>query len=287
MHADEVEIDADLVRRLLADQLPEWVDLPVAQVASVGTDNALFRLGDDLVVRLPRITWAVDDVDKECRWLPLLASRLPVQIPSPVAQGDPGPGYPHRWWVYRWLEGSNPTVDQQPTQLAEELARFVGALRAVDTTGGPSASRGVPLEHRDAYTRAALASLAGEVDERATTAAWERALQAPPWDGPPVWVHGDLSPGNLLVANGRLAAVIDFGCLGVGDPACDLIIAWNLLPPQAREVYRHALGVDDATWQRGRGWALSVALGQLSCYATSNPPLADNARHVLRQLLPS
>jgi aminoglycoside phosphotransferase (APT) family kinase protein len=287
MHADEVEIDGDLVRRLLADQLPHWVSLPLERVASAGTDNALFRLGDDLVVRLPRISWAVDDVDKECRWLPFLASRLPVQIPSPVAQGEPGAGYPHRWWIYRWLQGSNPSPDRQPKQLAEELARVVNTLHSVDATGGPPASRGVPLAAREAYTRASIDSLAGVIDEHAATAAWERALQAPAWDGPPVWVHGDLSPGNLLVADGHLSAVIDFGCLGVGDPACDLIVAWNLLPAPARDVYRDALGVDEATWQRGRGWALSIALGQLSYYAETNPPLADSARHVLRELLPS
>ena len=287
MHPDEVEVDIPLVRRLLEGQFPQWTQLPIVRVVSAGTDNAMFRLGSELVVRLPRISWAVDDVEKECRWLPRLADHLPVAVPAPVAQGDPGVGYPHRWWVYRWLEGVNPQVDQQPPRLAEQLARFVSALRAVDATGAPLASRGVPLVDRDGYTRAAIASLAGVLDEPSATAAWERALQAPSWEGPPVWVHGDLSPGNLLVADDRLSAVIDFGCLGVGDPACDLIVAWNLLTPRAREDYRDALGVDDATWERGRGWALSIALGQLSYYAESNPPLADSARHVLRELLPS
>lgn len=286
MHADEVEVDVGLVRRLLEHQLPQWAGLPLARVDSAGTDNALFRLGRELVVRLPRISWAVDDVEKECRWLPRLADRLPVAIPAPVAQGDPGAGYPHRWWIYRWLEGAHPTVDRQPPALAQQLAHFVTALRAVDATGGPAASRGVPLADRDEYTRGAIASLAGVVDNRAAIAAWECALQVPAWDGPPVWVHGDLAPGNLLVADGRLSAVIDFGCLGVGDPACDLIVAWNLLPARDRDGYREALGVDEATWQRGRGWALSIALGQLSYYAETNPSLAGSARHVLRELLP-
>jgi aminoglycoside phosphotransferase (APT) family kinase protein len=285
MHTDEIEIDADLVRNLLREQTPGWAGLPLERIPSAGTDNALFRLGNDLVVRLPRISWAVDDVDKECRWLPFLAPQLPVAVPAPVLQGEPGAGYPYRWWVYRWLDGHNPSTRRQAAQLAVPLADFVNALHRIDPTGGPPASRGVPLSDRDADTRDVIASLSAEMDTRAASAAWERALQASSWTGVPVWVHGDLSPGNLLIAHGRLGAVIDFGCLGVGDPACDLIVAWNLLPASSRDAYRAALGVDDATWERGRGWALSIALGQLSFYAQTNPVLVANARHVLRELL--
>lgn len=287
MHPDEVATDTDLVRRLVAAQLPQWAHLPVAPVPSAGTDNALYLLGDRLVVRLPRIHWARDDVAKEQRWLPVLAPHLPVAVPVPVAQGAPGEGYPWAWSVYRWLDGQTPArgATYDDDVLARDLAGFVAALQQVDVTGAPPASRGVPLVQRDAATRAALAAVADEVDVTAAAAVWEDALAAPPWDAAPRWVHGDLAPGNLLLTGGRLTAVIDFGACGVGDPACDLVVAWNLLRPGARDAYRAALDVDDATWRRGRGWALSIALIQLPYYRDTDPPLADSSRQVLRALL--
>ena len=287
MHADEIDIDTRLVGRLLAGQFPQWADLPIEPVPSAGTDNALYQLGDDMVVRLPRIHWAADDVDKEHRWLPRLAPLLPVAIPVPLVKGGPAEGYPWHWSVYRWLDGENPAVDRvtDPGRLAMEMAQFVAALHTIDPTGGPLASRGVPLKERDAATHAAIEALHPMIDTTAVTAAWERALKAPTWSGPPVWVHGDLSPGNLLIVAGRLGAVIDFGALGVGDPACDLIVAWNLLPAQARNVFRSALQIDDATWERGRGWALSIALIALPYYHHTNPVLAANARHVIGEVL--
>jgi aminoglycoside phosphotransferase (APT) family kinase protein len=287
MHADEVATDVPLVRRLLAAQFPQWAALPIARVPSSGTDNALYRLGDDMVVRLPRIDWAAGGVDKDFRWTPVLARLLPVEIPVPLAKGRPGQGYPWEWGVYPWLEGENPTVDRiaDPDALAREVARFVEALHRIDPAGGPPAGRGVPLAMRDEPTRTALAALRGTIDTDAATAAWDAALRTPAWPGPSVWVHGDLSPGNLLLQGGRLTAVIDFAGVGVGDPACDLIVAWNLLPADARPVFRAELGVDDATWARGRGWALSVALIQLPYYKETNPVLAANARHVIREVL--
>jgi aminoglycoside phosphotransferase (APT) family kinase protein len=173
----------------------------------------------------------------------------------------------------------------QPDLLATDLAGFVTALHAIDPTGGPEAGRGVPLSERDAPTRQAIKALEGIIDATAVTAAWTAALQVPTWTGSPVWIHGDLAPGNVLVVDGRLSAVIDFGCLGVGEPACDLIVAWNLLPASARGVYRAALGVDDPTWFRGRGWALSIALIQLPYYRETNPELAASARHVIAEVL--
>jgi aminoglycoside phosphotransferase (APT) family kinase protein len=306
MHADEMEVDVPLVTRLLATQFPHWADLPVAPVPSAGTDNALYRLGDELAVRLPRIHWAVDDVDKEQRWLPKLAPHLPLAVPVPLAQGAPGEGYPWSWSVYRWIEGQDAVVGRiaDPCQAAADLARFVSALQAIDPTGGPppgahNSYRGAPLVERDAPTRAALAALRALQDRRAApwrdaqnpldlgtaTAAWEAALRAPAWHGPPVWLHGDLLPGNLLVRQGRLCGVIDFGCLGVGEPAMDLTPAWTLFSKQAREVYRAALGVDDATWARGRGWALSFGLIALPYYHTTNPVLAGIYRHAIDQIL--
>lgn len=287
MHADETPTDVALVRRLLAAQFPEWAALPIEPVRSSGTDNALYRLGVDMVVRLPRIHWAVGGVDKDFRWLSVLAPLLPVAIPVPLAKGTPAEGYPWEWGVYRWLDGENPTVDRiaDPDSLAMDVARFVEALHRLDLTGGPPATRGMPLAMRDDPTRTAIAALQGTIDTDATTAAWDAALQTPAWSGPSVWVHGDLSPGNLLLLSGRLTAVIDFAGLGVGDPACDLIVAWNLLPADARKVFRAELGVDEATWGRGRGWALSVALIQLPYYRDTNPALAANARHVICEVL--
>jgi aminoglycoside phosphotransferase (APT) family kinase protein/GNAT superfamily N-acetyltransferase len=287
MHANELDTDVSLVGRLLAAQFPQWADLPIEPVLSAGTDNAIYRLGDDLAVRLPRIDWAVGGVDKDFRLLPMLAPLLPLAIPVPLAKGTPAEGYPWEWGVYRWLEGENPTVGRiaDRDSLAKDLAQFIEALHRIDLTGGPPATRGVPLAMRDEPTRAAIAALRGTIDTGATTAAWEAALRTPAWSGPSVWIHGDLSPGNLLLQGDQLTAVIDFAGAGVGDPACDLIVAWNLLPTDARSVFRSELGVDAATWARGRGWALSVALIQLPYYRDTNPALAENARHVIREVL--
>jgi aminoglycoside phosphotransferase (APT) family kinase protein len=279
LHPDELDIDVPLVRRLLAAQLPQWADLPLRPVVSSGSDNALYRLGDDLAVRLPlRVGRTVDSLEKECEWLPRLAPLLPLAVPLPLAMGAPGEGYPCRWAVYSWLEGEAATVGNldDPHVAARDLARFLAALQRIDTTGAPSAGehnffRGVPLAARDAGTRSAIAALDGKIDVAAVTAAWEAALGVPDWDRPPVWIHGDFSDGNLLAARGRFSGAIDFGGIAVADPACDLMAAWCFLPAEAREVFRAELSVDDATWARGRGWALSVALIALPYYWTTNP----------------
>jgi len=288
MHADEVETDVGLVRRLLAGQFPQWAELPVRPVASSGTDNALYRLGDDLVVRLPRIGWAVTDVEAEQRRLRRLAPHLPLPIPEPLAAGVADVGYPWPWSVYRWLPGEEAQADrlEDPVGTAEALAGFVAALHDVDVVDPPSGGgRGGPLAARDAATRAAIAALDGDLDAPAVTAVWEEALAAPVWDAPPVWVHADLAPGNLLLRGGRLAAVLDFGALNVGDPAVDLLVAWNLFSGAARERYRTALGVDGATWARGRGWAVSVALIALPYYRDTNPALVAQSWRTLREVL--
>ncbi len=292
MHADEVPTDAGLVRRLLAAQFPQWAGLPIAPCPSSGTDNAIYRLGVDRTVRLPRIHWAVGQVAKEQRWLPVLAPLLPLAIPVPLAMGVPGEGYPWHWSVYPWLAGENVTAERiaNPRQLATDLAGFILALQRIDAAGGPTpgehnSGRGVPLAERDARTRAAIASSQGLIDTSAVTAAWDAALRAPAWDRPPAWIHGDLEAGNLLAVAGRLSAVIDFGCLGVGDPACDLLAAWSLFPASTREVFRAALRADDATWARGRGWALSTALIALPYYQDTNRVLADRSRLKIAEVL--
>jgi aminoglycoside phosphotransferase (APT) family kinase protein len=292
MHADEVDIDVSLVARMVAAQFPQWADLPIEWVPSAGTDNAIYRLGDDMAVRLPRVPRAIAPLDKERRWLPKLAPHLPLPVPIPLARGLPAEGYPWDWSVYRWLEGENAIIDRisDLSQLATDVARFVAALQRIDPTGGPSPGahnffRGVPLAMRDAATRSAIASLNGVIDVGAVTPAWEAALCVPEWQRRPVWVHGDLSSGNLLVERGRLSAVIDFGCLGVGDPACDLTVAWTLLTRETRDGFRAALGVDDETWARGRGWALSWALIALPYYLDTNPVIVRAARRTIAEVL--
>ncbi|MFH8597078.1 aminoglycoside phosphotransferase family protein [Streptomyces rimosus] len=284
-------VDDGLVRRLVAGQFPRWAELPVRRFPSGGTVNAMFRLGDDMAVRLPLTRGGAADVSLEQEWLPRLAPRLPVAVPEAIAAGEPAEGYPWPWSVYRWLAGENPVAGalDEPVLLAEDLAGFVAAMRDVALPGAPAAHRGGPLAALDAPTRAAIEELRAipeeGVDCDAVTDVWGDALRAPAWDGPPVWLHADLMPGNLLVDGGRLTAVIDFGCTGAGDPACDLFPAWNLLPAGAREVFREALGVDDATWARGRARTLSQALIALPYYRETNPAMAGNARHVIRAVL--
>lgn len=293
MHADEVDTDAALVRRLLAEQFPHWADLRIEPVHPLGTDNANYRLGEEMLVRLPRRERTTGTLEKERLWLPRVAPPLPVAVPLPLGEGVPGEGYPFPWSVYTWLKGENATVERitDVRQLATDLAQFIAALQRMDPTGGPPPGkhnffRGESLARRDEATRAAIASLAREIDADAVTAAWEAALQAPEWEGLPAWLHGDLDSRNLLVERGRLCAVLDFGCLGVGDPACDVMVAWKLLSADTREVFRTALSVDEATWARGRGWALSQALIALAYYTPeTNAVLVREARRWLAEVL--
>lgn len=282
MHANEVDTDAGLVRALLVSQFPQWADLPIERVASAGTDNAMYRLGDDLAVRLPRIDWAVGNVAKEQTWLPVLAPQLPLAIPVPVAAGRPEPAFPYPWGIVRWLPGELATLDRlnDPVGAAIDLAAFVRALQRIDAARGPHHQRGRPVRLADERMRQCIADLRGEVDARAVGEAWDRALAAPDYDGPPVWFHGDLAYLNLLARDGELTAVIDWGTCGVGDPAIETIIAWSLFPRDARAAYRDALGVDDATWERGKGWVLTGIFG-IPYYRDTNPTLvADKVRAI-------
>lgn len=291
MHADEVPTDGGLVRRLLAAQFPQWAGLPLAPVPSAGTDNAIYRLGEDKAVRLPRIHWAAGQIAKERTWLPRLAPHLPLELPAQLVVGAPDAGYPYAWGVYRWLAGESaadaPIVSLEETAVA--LARFITALQRLDPTGGPAAAghrlRGAPLRLRDEGTRAAIAALGAMIDRDAALRVWEEALRAPEWDRPPVWFHGDLLPGNLLVAEGRLSAVIDWSGLGVGDPACDLMCAWALLSGPSRQTFRDALAADAATWARARGQALSQAVIFIPYYLHTNPVGVARAQRMLREVL--
>lgn len=291
MHPDEVPTSAALVRRLVDEQFPEWSELPVERVASFGTDHALYRLGPELVARLPRREVNESSLKNERRWLPRLAPHLPLAVPTPLAEGQPGLGYPFEWSVYRWLAGE--TANRAPIAegAAEDLAAFISALHSIDATGAPgpgphNAFRGQPLADRDESTRASIDALRGEIDAAAATAAWEEALAALAWNRAPIWHHGDLDVRNLLVTDGRLCGVIDFGCLGAGDPACDVAVAWKVLPAAERARFREALSVDDATWLRARGWVVSQAVNALSYYTLeNNRVLVLEARRWLDEVL--
>jgi aminoglycoside phosphotransferase (APT) family kinase protein len=285
-----VLIDAALVARLVGSQFPQWSGLPIAAAEPNGWDNRTFRLGRELLIRLPSAESYAAQVRKEHRWLPVLAPQLPLPIPVPVAMGEPDVGYPWNWSVYRWLDGvpaSTARVDDL-TELAVTLADFLVCLQRIDPAGGPPPGphnffRGGPLETYDVETRNAIATVP-ELNTKLATEVWETALAAT-WRGHPVWVHGDVAAGNLLVKDGRLAAVIDFGSSGVGDPACDVTIAWTLLYGESREAFRVALPLDDATWARGRGWALWKALIRYAGNLDTDKAAAATARHVIDDVL--
>jgi len=277
------------VARLIARQFPRWAGLPIARVRAAGTDNTLYRLGAEMVVRLPRTPGAAASVDTEHRWLPRLSPLLPLAIPVPLGRGVPDVGYLYPWSVYRWLDGSN-LIERPAADLADvavRLGRFVAALQRVDATGGPPSFRGGPVGDLDERVRGEIRDLGadGTVDAGPATAVWETAVAAPAWDGPPVWVHADLYPVNLLTRDGRLTAVVDFGGLGVGDPAIDMLPAWALLTARTRDLFRAEVDVDDATWLRGRGWGLGLGLGAVHFYRATNPVLAAIGRHAIAETI--
>jgi aminoglycoside phosphotransferase (APT) family kinase protein len=278
----EVQIDAGLVRRLLAAQFPQWADLPVRAVPGIGWDNVIYRLGADLAVRLPRRLIGAEQVSKQHRWLPALAGRLPLAIPVMAGQGVPGEGYPWRWSITSWLPGEM-AADCRGLDLAAAAVRltgFIAALQAVDPAGGPASEFRHDLASRDRVVTDAIDAL-GDVPYRdPAIRAWQRARTAPAWDGQPVWMHGDLHPANLLVTDGQLSGVVDFGLLAVGDPAVDLMVAWTFLSGPARHAFRTALPASDAIWERGRGWALDLGI-RCAAYAADNPLLGEIGRYTI------
>jgi aminoglycoside phosphotransferase (APT) family kinase protein len=287
MHDGEADIDAGLVRKLVASQFPELAGLPVTEFASTGTVNAIYRLGDGLYARLPRLQRYARALERERQWLPKLAAGLTLQVPAPVALGQPTDTYPLTWAVYRWVDG-RPYADElvaDERQAALDLARFVAELRRVPPAAGAPPAGRKPLAELDAGTRTSITRAAGVIDAPAALAAWESALRAPAWDGRPVWIHSDLLRPNLLVAGGRLRAVIDFGGAGLGDPATDVIPAWAVFGPAGRAAFRAALGVDDGTWNRARGIALHQAAALIPYYAVSNPAFAALGQRTVEQIL--
>jgi len=287
MHDGEVDIDAELVGRLVAAQFPDLTDLPVSGFKSTGTVNAIYRIGDHLYARLPRVQKWAQGLDRECHWLPKLAPRLSLQVPKLLGKGHPSSSYPFSWAIYGWIDGqpyADELVDGQD-QAAKDLAQFVVELRRIDpVVGAPSAGR-KPLRELDAVTREAIESADGAIDSDAAIAAWERALEAPAWEGTPVWIHTDLLRPNLLVRGGRLRAVIDFGGVGVGDPAADVIAAWSVFSHTGRGSFRGALDVDDAIWNRARGFALHQAAMIIPYYTETNPRFAAMAKRTVEEVL--
>jgi aminoglycoside phosphotransferase (APT) family kinase protein len=288
---EKAAITANLASRLVAEQFPQWAGLPVRRVEPGGWDNVTFRLGADLSVRLPSGPSYAQQVEKEHRWLPVLARELPSPIPEPLAKGVPGCGFPWPWSVYQWLPGT-PLAASHITDratLAADLAEFLAALQRIDPAGGPGPGehnfyRGGPLTVYDGQARAALKALDGEIDTVLAAQVWAEALAAT-WHGNPVWVHGDVADGNLLIEQGRLGAVIDFGCCAVGDPACDTVIAWTYFSGESRRLFAEKLPVDPATWARGRGWALWKAMIVLVDALRDDPEDARATKHVIAEVL--
>jgi aminoglycoside phosphotransferase (APT) family kinase protein len=291
MHDDEVEINSDLVRRLVTSQFPALADLPVIEFSSTGTVNAIYRIGEDLYARLPRVARWARGLKNELKWLPYLTPRLTLRVPEPVWQGQQTADYPFTWAIFRWINGQTYAEDRidDELQAVEDLTQLVAELRrtdlpAVADSDTPFGGR-LPLIELDADTRKRISEAAAIIDVQATTAAWERSLRAPAWDGTCTWIHSDLLPFNLLVDGGRLRAVIDFAGAGLGDPANDLNPAWSVFGPAGRTAFRAILDVDDDTWRRGRGIALTQALGLIPYYAVTNPGLAALGRRMLREIL--
>ncbi len=290
LHEGELPIDAALVARLIADQLPAYAGLQLRAWPSTGTVHAIFRLGEHLAVRLPRLARWAAALEREATWLPQLAPRVTLGLPEPVALGRPTAAFPCAWAVYRWRPGAHygATPLQDEAAAADALARFVRELRAIEPAGGPPAGR-APMAELDAVTRAAIDASRASIDADAAQAAWRRALEAPVWDGGASWIHGDLMRPNLLVVDGHLDAVIDFGAAGVGDPAMDLVAAWSVFGQQGRAAFRHALrgvpGIDDGTWARARGYALHQAALIVPYYASSNPAFAAEGARIVGEVL--
>lgn len=288
----DVSIDVDLVSRLVAVQFPAWADLPLKPVASTGTDNAIFRLGEAMAVRLPRDPEAAEAIAKEQAWLPGFVGRLGLDIPAPLGLGEPGEGYPWRWAVCRWVEGRdavNASIADDAGS-ARALGGFLTALRGVDAANGPRAGaannyRGVALRHLDLRVRECLAQLEDDIDTALAARVWAAGLSAAIHDGPRVWIHGDLHPGNLVVREGRIAGVIDFGLMGVGDPAADLMAGWTAFDADVREIFLGAAGLNAAARARAKAWALYSGAVALPYYRDSNPTLAGISRQTLGRVL--
>jgi aminoglycoside phosphotransferase (APT) family kinase protein len=288
MHKNEFKIDHNLVYNLLKSQFVELSHLEIKPIISSGTDNALFRLGSEYIVRLPRISSATKNIDKEHEWLPKLIPHLNIPISDPIFEGSPSKDYPWNWLILKWNEGINPEFEQKNEYefLAKDLANFLNDLHNIKLDNGPISRRGVPLIELNKETIEAIEKLEDELDIPSVRKLWYQLVNIPKCKQDPVWIHGDLLPGNILIKNKRLSSVIDFSDMGMGDPAVDLIIAWSLLNSSARKIFKENLtNIDNDTWERGKGWALSIALIILPYYKDSNPILTSVAKRIIANIL--
>ena len=293
MHS-KIEINVTLAQKLIAEQFPQWAHLPIKPVLVGGHDNRTFHLGEAMSIRLPSAQCYADKVEKEQTWLPRLAPHLSITIPTPIAMGKPSRDYPWNWSIYRWIDGESantlPSDSLDLSLIAEDLAQFLCELHHIDSTGVPLVGgpdnfyRGDSTKIYDAQTREAIAQLHGIIDTDAATAVWDKATSSE-WHKTPVWIHGDLTAGNILIKNGSLAAVIDFGGMGTGDPACDLVIAWAFFHGESREIFKSSVPLDADTWARARGWALWKALITLAPLENKIGTEAMKQKHIINELI--
>ena len=294
MYDNEIALTEKDVRLLLQHQFPQFADLTLSYIQESGTENALYRLGDEYIVRLPRFVSDIDAFEKnektlakELQYLPYLAKHLSFAISRPLFKGAPSKDYPFSWTISKWNEGHNPPFEQadEYAEFAKDIAQFVNELHAVPVEDGPYSRRGVTLSLLDKQTQEALSELNEDIDVPKARLLWEALRDIPYWEHAPVWIHGDLLPGNILINNNRLSAIIDFSDLGLGDPACDLVPAWCLFSANSRQIFKkHLVNVDKHTWLRGKGWALSIALILLPYYKTRSPMMATLARQMLKNI---
>lgn len=286
MHANELEINLDLVRGLICEQFPEFSSLDITAVNSIGTVNRIYKLGPTMCIRLPRLIGS-HDLEKESKWLPHLQSYLPLRIPAPIAKGQSSSRYPANWSIYDWIEGSEYSDDlvHNEEEAALSLAAFVNAMQAIEVPPeAPPAGR-LPLLELDGKTYQAIAEIEDLLDTDEIIAAWKISSMASAWNGEPVWIHADLLRSNLLLNNQQLAAVIDFGSAGIGDPAFDLIPAWTVFNAAGRGVFRNAIRADHDTWLRARGYALHQALLIIPYYQETNPRFVSQAKRTINEIL--
>jgi aminoglycoside phosphotransferase (APT) family kinase protein len=292
-NADQPVINEHLITKLISEQFPQWKDLPIKAVAHQGCDNKTFRLGDQMLVRLPSSEEYVRQVQKEHTWLPLLAPNLPFPIPEPIAMGKPSEYYPWNWSVYRWLDGDSANTVELDNEhletIALQLARFLNEFHKFDANGAPAPGlhnwwRAAHTSVYDAETRVLIGKLKNIVDPDKANSLWEEALSSK-WSKDPVWVHGDIASGNILLKDKKLSAVIDFGCMGIGDPACDLTIAWTFFKNKSREVFKNSMGLDYDTWSRARGWALWKALYELTQLEDKLSTKAIEQKRIINDIL--
>jgi len=286
--SDKLDIPVTLVQELIAEQFPQWAYLPIRTVEFSGWDNKTFRLGQDMSIRLPSAQEYAAQVKKEQTWLPILASNLSIPISQPIAMGKPSKNYPFNWSVYRWIEGQSANsliIDGLDLNIiAVQLAQFLHELHQIDSQGGPVTDRGGSPIFYDDEARSTMIQLQNLIDVNTATSVWEAAISSR-WNKAPMWAHGDLSSGNILIQDNRLCAVIDFGSITIGDPACDLVIAWTFLKNESRQIFKKQINLDKDTWARARGWALWKALITLAPLKDKNNSDATAQLQIIDEIL--